>query len=113
MIEKTPSHLGRAGKKLYRDLVSEYGITDGGGLALITTAAECLDRMRNAQRAIKQHGELTADRYGTLKANPAVNIERDARNGFMTALRALNLDVVPKQAGPGRPPDSFGWKGNK
>jgi hypothetical protein len=30
-----------------------------------------------------------------VKPNPACTIERDARQGLLAALRALNLDVAP------------------
>ena len=43
------------------------------------------------------------DRYGQLKAHPAVNIERDARAAMLAALKAMNLDVEPLRDRPGRP----------
>jgi hypothetical protein len=64
-------------------------------LALVTTAAEAQDRIREAQRAIRQYGALVPDRYGALKQNPACFLERDARAGMLSALRALNLDLEP------------------
>jgi phage terminase small subunit len=92
-------------------MVAEYGIADPAGLALLTTAAECLDRMRAAQKAIKLHGEIVVDRYGAPKLNPACNLEKDARNGMIAAFRALNLDIEPLHDGPGRPPLAFGVGG--
>src|SRR2546430_14575143 len=76
-------------------------IADGAGLALVTTAAEAQDRIREAQRAIRQYGALVPDRYGALKQNPACFLERDARAGMLSALRALNLDLEPLRD-PGR-----------
>ena len=100
---RAPKHLKPDGRKLYRDLVTEYGITDAAGLALVTTAAECLDRMRAAQVAIEQHGEVVTDRYGQVKVNPAAVLEKDSRAGMLSALKALNLDLEPLQQ-VGRPP---------
>jgi P27 family predicted phage terminase small subunit len=108
---RTPAHLLTDGGKLWRDVVAEYGISDPAGLALLTTAGECLDRMRAAQTAIKQHGEIVVDRYGAPKLNPACNLEKDARNGMLAALRALNLDLEPLRDAAGRPPSPSGWKG--
>ena len=88
-----PTHLDKAGAGLWSDVVRQYRIADGAGLALVTTAAECLDRMRQAQEAIAQHGVLVRDRYGGLKANPAIAVERGARDGMIAALRSLNLDL--------------------
>ena len=107
-----PSHLSKPGASLFCEMVTEYGISDPAGLALLTTAAECLDRMRAAQKAIKQHGEIVVDRYGAPKLNPACNLEKDARNGLMAAFRALNLDLEPLRDGPGRPATQIGWKGS-
>ena len=76
-------------------MVAEYGIADPAGLALLATAAECLDRMRAAQRAIKKHGEIVLDCYGAPKLNPACNLEKDSRAGMLAAFRALNLDLEP------------------
>lgn len=101
--KQPPAHLGVHGKKLWRDLSREYAIDDAAGLTLLTTAAECLDRMKAAQKLIKEHGELFTDRYGGLKSNPANKIELDSRNGMLAALRAMNLDIEPLRDGPGRP----------
>jgi P27 family predicted phage terminase small subunit len=94
-LPEPPSHLEAAGRRLWADLVSQYRISDGAGLALVTAAAEALDRIRQAQTAIRQHGVLVPDRHGTLKQNPACVLERDARTGMLSALRALNLDLEP------------------
>jgi P27 family predicted phage terminase small subunit len=90
-----PDHLEAAGRRLWADLVSQYRIGDGAGLALVTAAAEALDRIRQAQDAIKKNGVLITDRHGVLKQNPACILERDARTGMLSALRALNLDLEP------------------
>jgi P27 family predicted phage terminase small subunit len=87
---KPPRHLKASGKALWNDIVQQYRIADGAGLALVTTAAEALDRIREAQAAIRKHGALVADRYGGVKQNPACFLERDARAGMLSALRALN-----------------------
>jgi hypothetical protein len=100
---RTPSHLGPEGGRLWRDLIEEYGISDPAGLALVTAAAECADRVKAAQAAIATHGEVVVDRYGAPKLNPACGLEKDARNGLLAALKALNLDLEPLRDGPGRP----------
>ena len=105
---RAPSHLKKEGAALWRELTSEYGIADAAGLALATTAAECLDRVRAAQKAISEHGEIVIDRYGAPKLNPACGLEKDARNGLLSAFKALNLDIEPLRDGPGRPAGTFG-----
>jgi len=90
-----PAHLGEAGAQLWAAIVQQYRIGDGAGLVLATTAAECLDRMRQAQEAIREHGLLLADRYGGKRQNPACVVERAARDGMINALKALNLNLEP------------------
>src|SRR5262245_65620036 len=85
---RPPEHLGPAGAQLWADVVRQYRIGDGAGLALVTTAAECLDRLREAQEAVREHGVLIRDRYGGLKANPAIAVERGARDGMIEIGRA-------------------------
>jgi phage terminase small subunit len=94
-LPRSPAHLKVDGCRLWCAITREYRVGDGAGLALVTVAAECLDRMRQAQEAIREHGPLVSDRYGCLKANPACTLERDARNGMIAALKALNLDLEP------------------
>ena len=110
MNRKPPRHLAKDGKKLWIELRDEYEIDDAAGTALLTAAAECLDRMRAAQVAIKEHGEIVTDRYNQVKINPACTLEKDARNGLFQALRALNLDLEPLRDRVGRPGGGFGWK---
>ena len=98
-----PDHLRDPGRAFYTSVAGEYGINDAAGVALLMTAAECVDRMRAAQASIAEHGELVIDRYGAPKLNPACALEKDARSGFLAAMRALNLDLEPLRDGPGRP----------
>ena len=98
-----PKHLLRHGRQFFEQVITEYSIEDSAGIALLVTACECLDRMRQAQAQIKKHGVQVMDRYGSLKLNPACGLEKDSRNGFLAALRALNLDLEPLRDGPGRP----------
>jgi len=94
-LPKAPRHLKAAGRRLWADIVAQYRVHDAAGLAYVTAAAEALDRIREAQAAIRKHGTLVADRYGGVKQNPACFLERDARAGMLSALRALNLDLEP------------------
>ncbi len=105
---KPPGHLRDPGRQLFEGIREEYGIDDAGGLALLTVAAECLDRLRAAQESIDKHGAVVTDRYGGLKAHPSVQIEKDARNGLMAALKQLNLDLEPLRDQRGAPARGFG-----
>jgi hypothetical protein len=49
---------------------------------------------------------VSTDRFGQLRAHPAVAIERDARDQMLRALKLLNLDIEPLRGRVGRPAGS-------
>jgi hypothetical protein len=102
---KPPEHLRAEGRAFFVAVADEYAIADSAGAALLSRAAEAVDRIHAAQVAIAAHGELVIDRYGAPKLNPACGLEKDARAGFLAAMKALNLDLEPLRDGPGRPPE--------
>src|SRR5262245_7757129 len=104
---RPPPHLGKDGREIWLQLVSEFGITDAGGLTLVTTIAECRDRLTEAQALIKKHGAVIATTTGVLRSNPALKVEVDTRNGMLAALRMLNLDIEPLRDRPGRRAGTF------
>jgi len=58
-------------------------------------ACEALSRLRQAQAILKQEGLTIRDPRGQPKAHPAVKIEFDCRAQFLTAIKAMNLDIEP------------------
>jgi len=104
---KPPSHLGKAGRALWADLSGDYEIVDADGWALLEVACVCADRLQQARDTIEAEGCFAKDRYGSPKAHPALLLEKDARNGLIAALKALDLaDEVQNQMPKflGRPP---------
>jgi P27 family predicted phage terminase small subunit len=103
---KPPKHLKRPGRKLFRQIQTEYGITDAGGISLLVRACECQDRLAAVWQIIAEEGEVTKDRYGNPRLHPAMTLEKDARAGFLQAMKQLNLDVEPLKP-PGRSGQKF------
>ena len=101
---KPPKHLSREAKTWWRRLLEEYAIDDEAGLLTLLIAMEAFDRMREAQALVGQEGATILDRFGQLKSNPMLVVERDSRGQMLQALRSLNLDLEPLRDGPGRPP---------
>jgi hypothetical protein len=95
------AHLGPVGSEFFEENVLQFKIEDAARLSILLRGAECLDRLRQAQDAITEHGLLIDG-----KANPALRVEKEARDGFYAAMRQLKLGE-PKR-GPGRPPQHFG-----
>lgn len=103
MKKSDPSRLSTEAQQWHDMLASEFAIADPGGLLLLATACEALDRVRQCQRQIAIDGYQVADRFGQHKAHPLLAVERDCRGQMLAALRALHLDIEPLQDGPGRP----------
>jgi len=100
--QKPPAGLSPAAKSWWKKLIAEYEIEDQAGLLILETAMRAMDRMAMASALVDQHGAVTVDKFGQLKANPACAVERDSRAAMLTALKNLNLDLEPIGK-PGRP----------
>ena len=99
---KPPRHLRPATRRWFSTVVSLYELEEHH-VRLLTLAAQAWDRCEQAREALAEHGLTCTDRYGTPKARPEVQIERDSRLAFARLLRELDLDadVMPE---PSRPP---------
>jgi len=84
-------------------LVREFDITDPGGEALLRTFASAFSLEIDCQQQIEKDGLTFKDRFEQIKSHPLLTILNNARAQKMAALKALNLDVEPLQAAPGRP----------
>lgn len=90
-------------KKLKKSLLSEFDISDRGGLEILDRAIESFCRMREAEAIIDEEGLTIVNRFGEQKEHPALNTERKARAQFLLAIKQLNLDVLPPNHRIGRP----------
>jgi P27 family predicted phage terminase small subunit len=100
-LPKVPAHLGDAGRALWHSIMTDYQITDAGGLALLGQACEACDRVAECRELIAAQGAVVRSQ-GAVRAHPLLAAERDARAAMLRALRYLNLDVEPLKA-IGRP----------
>jgi P27 family predicted phage terminase small subunit len=97
-----PRYLRAATRRWFSTVVNLYTLEDHH-IRLLTLACSAWDRAEQAREALAEHGLTCTDRYGTAKARPEVQIERDSRLAFARMLRELDLDadVTPE---PSRPP---------
>ncbi len=84
-------------------LAKEYEIEDPAGQALLRTFASAFSLEIECQEQIERDGLTFKDRFEQIKSHPLLTILNNARAQKMAALKALNLDLEPIQAGPGRP----------
>jgi phage terminase small subunit len=86
-----PDHLDPEEQALFRQVIAEFQIDDSGSISLLVTAMECHQRCRRARERVDEDGETVLDRFRQLRPHPCIAIERDARDGYLRAMRALNL----------------------
>lgn len=90
-----PEYLSDDAQARWAALIAEYDIRDPGGLAVLEVAMQALDRLNDARRSIASEGAVIRDRFDQLRPHPSVQIEKDARHGFLAAIRSLGIDGAP------------------
>jgi len=100
---RPPGHLTKESKRIWKDLLNEYGIEDVAGLKILRVALESFDRAQAAREAIDKDGMTVIDKNLQLKPHPLLPIERDSRAAFLAGIKALSLDLEPLRDKPGRP----------
>jgi P27 family predicted phage terminase small subunit len=86
-----PGHLSPASKKLWRAILDDYEIDPAAELILEATLT-AKDRHEQARAAIAKDGAVVKDRFGQLKVNPWVAVERDAAGIMMRGFVRLGFD---------------------
>jgi phage terminase small subunit len=92
---KPPKHLSAASKRLWREIQESCAIDAAAGPVLVTML-EALDRRQMAGKEIKLTGAVLKDRFGMLKPNPWVAVERDATLIMQRSFRLLGFDQEPR-----------------
>jgi hypothetical protein len=101
--EGVPGHLRAPGAAFYQWMIIETDISSTDKLAVLVRACECLDRLAAAQASITELGEITVNQYNQPRLNPAFNLEKTARDGFLACMRMLDIEEAP-------PPDRYGYR---
>jgi phage terminase small subunit len=89
--DRAPSHLKGRARALWLRLRRDFVIDDGAGLALLEIGCTAYQRAESARLQIEREGSTVKDRYGGVRAHPAIGIERDAMGVALRALRGLHL----------------------
>jgi P27 family predicted phage terminase small subunit len=97
---KAPKHLRPETRKWWRTVMDTYTDFDSHHVRLLTLAGESWDRGVEARERIAKDGAYLTDRWGQLRAHPAVAVERDSRIAFARILRELALDVATPDSRP-------------
>ncbi len=105
-----PRTLGNHGRSLWNRVLSDYDISDSGGLEILAGACAALDRAERLREQIDADGEVLRARGGAIKDHPGLKHELANRAFVARSLSRLGLDVEPVR-NPGRPPRASGWTG--
>ncbi len=102
-IPKAPAKLGKAGRKLWLSIQSEYEVADAGGLAFLTAACRTEDSISDARQKINSEGAMIVDHRGQKQTHPLLRILPAMETIRRQNLAALNLNVEPLHDRAGRP----------
>ncbi|RWE25323.1 MAG: hypothetical protein EOS41_12355 [Mesorhizobium sp.] len=94
---KPPSHLSKAAKKWWKQVVADYDL-DAHHIHLLQLACQALDRGTAAREVIDSDGMTYTDRFGCPRARPEVAVERDSRIAFARLVRELAIDAPTPEA---------------
>lgn len=87
-----PEGVCEAALGFWRHSTTRYDLTEPQ-LELLRSWAHMLTRAEEAAAAVAKAGVLVPDRFGVLKPNPAVDIERKARTEARACLREIGFFV--------------------
>ncbi|MET4698981.1 phage terminase small subunit [Constrictibacter sp. MBR-5] len=88
---KPPAHLSPAAAAWFARICREHDVRPGGE-AILTLAAELLDRIAAARAALAEHGLVHVDRAGNPRPRPEIAIERDARRDLIALCDRLGIE---------------------
>lgn len=114
----TPAHhgakparkLGRYGAALWQSIMSEYQIADSGGVEMLCSACQQLDRAESLREQIDRDGEIIRTKAGP-REHPGLKHELAARAFVVRTLARLGLDVEAIK--PVGRPGMRGWEGHR
>jgi hypothetical protein len=91
-MQKPPKGLSKEAKQLWNQIASAYEF-DAIGLAILTNALSCFDRMNEAKRTLDDQGCVYFDRFKQPRQHPAFLNEQSARLAMLRHLRALGVSL--------------------
>jgi hypothetical protein len=102
---KPPRKLGKHGTNLWHSIMGEYEIADAGGIEMLASACQSLDRAERCRETIDRDGELIRTKAG-MREHPLLKHELAARAFVCRTLQRLGLDVEAVKP-QGRPPGTW------
>jgi hypothetical protein len=100
-IASPPANLGPAGLRLWQSVLTDYDISDAGGLALLEQIAFAYERAERLRVEIDRDGEIIIGRSGK-REHPGLKGDLAARSFVCRSLQRLgvNLEAVSRVGRP-------------
>ena len=99
--DNSPQFLRPETRQWWGKVVESYEL-EPHHVRLLTLAGSAWDRAEEARERVKKDGAYVKDRFGQLRAHPAVAVECDMMVAFARLLRELALDVEQPESRPPR-----------
>lgn len=96
-----PRHLSASSRTLWRTVVEDYHL-EQHALHLLRLACESLDLSEQARRQLMKEG-LTVPTVAGIKTHPAVAVQRNAKQTYISLIRALGINEDKTKRPVGRP----------
>ena len=97
------STFAEAGARLWRDVQSEFDVSDIAGRTLLEQACRAADRAESLAMRISEDGALLRTKTG-MRAHPLLAPELAARSFIVKTLLRLGINYEPVHLKFGRPP---------
>ena len=98
-IQSPPDHLQLSGRDLWSSTLQEWSLSDAD-LVLLSTAAECADRLVQIRTALDTDGIVITDPSGRKRSHPLLAAESQVQGILLRAWNQLDLnDAEPPKIG--------------
>ena len=108
-VTPPPRKLGKHGMTLWQTIMTEYDISDSGGLEILQQICSSLDRAEQLAAEVDRDGPTILVK-GAPREHPALKAELANRAFICRGLARLGLNVEAIKP-VGRPGGGIGWRG--
>ena len=103
-MKQAPRNLSQESRKFWNEILKIYELQPHHA-KILEAACRCWDRILEARLTVEKESPYFKDRFGQVKAHPALEIESKNKNLFMRLVRELGFDL--QSPSDSRPPRQY------